>query len=224
MHQIFGLALSIAALVFGILHVRAEFREQTDKVAIYRPLTMIVILVIALIAPSPVSAFYKGAIILALVLSIVSDLLMMIPGTPLVIGMVGFTAVSSLFFLAFGSVTALRIPTPWVILLLLYGALLIWRLWPNLGELRGPTTVFMGVLGLAVWQAMELSVQIGQPWALFALVGSVSLVIASSVLGLDYFLPLFRGKLVLFFSAYYIGQWLIAASIWGRGLIPPAFF
>ena len=103
-YQIYiGGLFSVAALVLLGLRLWAEHRGEQDRVYLYRPLTMVSIAMVAMVAPEPISVFYKGAIILALLLALGGEAIMMISGTPIMVGVIHVSLVSFLYFLAFPS-------------------------------------------------------------------------------------------------------------------------
>ncbi|NJN84080.1 MAG: hypothetical protein HC802_18605, partial [Caldilineaceae bacterium] len=104
--------LSIGVGVTATMHVRIERMNVPKRVHAFQPLTLFLLAMIALLAPQAVSVGYKGAIVLALLISAAIGLLVMIPGTPLVISLATSLVVYFLYMVAFASENALGIPTP----------------------------------------------------------------------------------------------------------------
>lgn len=95
-----AILLSVAAVVLAVLRIRAEHVGDQESVYLYRPLTMLVIALVAMVAPQPVSVFYKAAVVLALLLAILGEAVMMIKGTPLMVGVIFVSFIGLLYFFA----------------------------------------------------------------------------------------------------------------------------
>ena len=215
-YQIYiGGLFSVAALVLLGLRLWAEHRGEQDRVYLYRPLTMVSIAMVAMVAPEPISVFYKGAIILALLLALGGEAIMMISGTPIMVGVIHVSLVSFLYFLAFASQVSMAWPTVWALLIPLYTAVVFYLLASHLGEFWFPGLAFALLLALMTWMALETVAQHGVLWAWLALAGSLSLDVAATILGWRTYRRGFRFDGVLLAVAYVIGQWLVAASVWG---------
>jgi uncharacterized membrane protein YhhN len=215
-----AIILSIAALVGATLHVRASLLGLSGRVAVPRPAVMALVVLIALLAPEPVDPYYKGGILFGLLVSLVADGLATIPGNPR-ITVVGLLLIAYFVYLTvFASETALGWPTPWLLALILYGALLYWQIAPGLREMKGTILLYMALLGLMTWQALEMALFHGQVWSALAFTGAIGLVLASSIEGFSTYRTAIRGGTSYAVAAYLIAQWLLAASVWGGAIIP----
>lgn len=206
---------SLAALILTVLRLRAEAAGAQDKVYTYRPLVMLCIALVAMVAPEPVSVFYKGAVVLALLLAILGEAVMMIKGTPLMVGVIFVSFCAILYFFAFASLVSLAWPTVWALLIPLFVAALFYVFKSSLGEFWFPGIVFMALLALATWMALETAFQVRATWAFVGLAGITALDTAAALLGIDQFRGGFRGGRYVMFSFYYMAQWLLAVSVWG---------
>jgi uncharacterized membrane protein YhhN len=206
--------LSSAAVATTVLDFRLQ-RQGNGQLNYYRPLTTLLISLVALLVPLPVGMVYKGAILLGLLLSLLADLLRLVGGTPPVVGAALALHAYLLYCWAFASQTAWRIPTPWVLLLLIYGGLYYRQMAPYLRELKSSILVYMVIIGWMSWQALELGMQTGAIWGLLAVLAALLFVIADSLRAIDAWRrPLARWALVSP-AAYVLAQWLVAASVWG---------
>ena len=208
---------SLAAVVLAVLRLRIEADPtgSGEQSYVYRPLAMLAIALVAMVAPEPVSVFYKGAIVLALLLALLGETVMMVKGTPLMVGVIFVSFCALLYFFAFGSTVDLQWPTPWVLLIVLYVGAVYYLLGSRLGEFWFPGIIFMLLLALATWMALEAFVQVRQPWALVGLVGVVALDGAATLLGVNEFRDGFRDSRLTMLGLYYLAQLLIAISVWG---------
>lgn len=215
-----GLLLAIATPILSLLCIRELTKPDPEKLFIYRPLTMVVIIFLAVLAPAPVSAIYKGAIIMGLLIALTGDALMMIPGTPFIVGLVSFSFVALLDLYGFSSMTSLHIPSPFGLLILVYAGVFYWVLRQHLIEFWFPAVVLLILMSLMTWQALEMLVQNPSLWAFFGLLGATLLSAAASLFGVRHFLSGIRGDRMMMTGLYHIGQWCLALSIWGVALIP----
>ncbi len=215
-----ALLLSVATLVVAVLRVRAETAGEQEQVYLYRPLTMALISLVAMVAPQPVSIFYKGAIVLALLLAVMAEAVMMVRGTATIVAVIFVSLIAVLYLFAFTSQLRWAWPTPWALFIPLILVAVVRFLGPFLGEFWFPALAFMVILALATWMALEQFVQIGTPWSVAALFGILAVDSAATILGLREFRGGFRGDRLLMLSTYAIGQWLIAVSVWGGLRLP----
>lgn len=208
---------AVGALVTGVLHIVAEYKEDKAKVYLYKPLTMILVMAVAITAPQPVSLFYKGAIILGLILSLVGDIFLMLPGRLLLAGLMLFLIAHIVYIYAFGSVTHWAIPSPWTLALLLIGGGIYWLLAPHLREMKWPVVIYMAAILLMAWQALEMYTQVSTLWTLAALAGALLFVASDTALAFNEFRQKFAHAHTLVLGTYYVAQLLIAFSAhqWG---------
>jgi len=205
--------ISLSSLVTGAVHIWADYTDNTERSYVFKPLTMGLILLVAIMAPQPISLFYKGAILTGLTLALMGDIFLMLPGRVLIVGLGLFLWTHILYFYAFASLTAWRLPTYWVIPLVAYAFVMYRVLNPHLREMRIPVLIYGGAILLMTWQAIELYVQTGAWWALSALVGAILFTISDSVLAFDEFRRSVRGASIIVLSTYYLAQLLIALSL-----------
>lgn len=210
--------LALSALVLAGVYIWSDLQAEAGPIVALRPLCTLAVAIVAMMAPMPVSLFFKGAIVLGLLLSLVADGLLAIESTPPVIGAGIYLVVYFLYLLAFSSQTVWQIPTVWVLPLILYAGWWWLRLAPSFREVRGAVLAYTVMLGLMVWQALELAVQRGEPWAFVALAAALIFGLADSMRGIVLLRGPINGGDAIALSAYFLGQWLIAFSLWGGAL------
>jgi uncharacterized membrane protein YhhN len=94
-----------------------------------------------------------------------------------------------------------------------WGALVLPRLWPGLGALRIPVTVYAMLLLVMMWRALASSIA---DRSCFAAAGAVVFGLSDSLLALERFAgPLPRGA-GLVMATYWVAQYLIARSALAR--------
>ncbi|MBA3766634.1 MAG: lysoplasmalogenase [Acidobacteria bacterium] len=205
----------LSALVFisAILHLRAEYMGPRRHVYFFKPLTMFFIILIAWQTKNSVSSFYKYAIICGLAFSLAGDIFLMLPSDRFISGLVSFL-LAHLFYIAAFTFEGARSPGVLVAVpLLIYGALMLRILLPHLGSMKAPVVIYMLVILLMAWQALNRWMATAEEQgSALALVGALLFVVSDSLLALNRFKSRFRGAQAYIMSTYFMAQWLIALS------------
>ena len=205
--------LTVSAMCSGSLHVRAEYRGPRNQVYLFKPLTTILILLIAVQADTPEFPLYKYAIIAGLICSLAGDIFLMLPSDQFIAGLSSFL-IGHLFYIAAftygtGFGFSLWLLAPFVV----FGVVIFRILSTHLGKMKLPVVAYMAVILVMAWQAWERVGQTGQIAALLASVGAVFFVVSDSALALDRFRGGFGSARAVTLGTYYAAQWLIALSV-----------
>jgi uncharacterized membrane protein YhhN len=204
--------LTLLAILSASLHIRAEYRGPQYHVYLFKPLTMVFILLMAAQAGWPGPPRYKVAIIAGLLFSLAGDVFLMLPSDRFVAGLVSFLIAHLFYIAAFTSGTGFGFS--WRLLpCAIYGILIFSILAPHLGGMKLPVLVYMVVILVMAWQAWERWSQTGQSAALLAFLGAVLFVISDSALAVNRFRGGYKGAQALILSTYFAAQWLIARSV-----------
>jgi uncharacterized membrane protein YhhN len=207
------LGLTLLALLTGMLHIGAAYRGLRHAVYVLKPLTTTLILLIALLASSPVSSFYKTAIVIGLLFSLVGDILLMLPADRFVAGLVSFLLTHLCYIAAFTSRSGFHLSIGLLTPFIAYGVILLRLLWSYVGKLKAPVLMYMVVILVMSWQAAEQGRQVEQIGARLALLGAVLFLLSDSALALNRFRKPFKSASVIVLSTYYVAQLLIAGSV-----------
>ena len=210
------LLLTVFVIASATLHIRAEYCGPRSHVYLFKPLTMVFVLLLAMRIDEPISSVYKYMIIAGFVCSIVGDIFLMLPKDHFIAGLVSFLIVHLFYIAAFTSMRGLVISWWSFAACFLYGSIMCIILWPHLGRMKWPVLAYMLVILIMVSQALERWVQIEQRGALLAFAGAVLFVISDSVLALNRFKGHFKSAQAILLSTYFTAQWLIALSIEGE--------
>jgi uncharacterized membrane protein YhhN len=206
------IALSFLAGVSAILFLRANQWGPKRQEYIFKPLTTILILLIALLAPAPENALYKWAIVFGLALSLAGDIFLLLPRNRFIFGLVAFLIAHICFTLAFASdgfTTSLLVFIPFAI----FGGLMIGILWPVLGKLRLPASIYAMALIIMGWQAAGRWLDVGSSSSLMAFVGALLFIISDSIMIFHRFRSPHRYARLIYMSVYYLALWLITMSV-----------
>ncbi len=206
------IALSFLAGVSAILFLRANQWGPQIQEYIFNPFTPILIALIALLAPAPENTLYKWAVVFGLALSLAGDIFLLLPRNRFIFGLVAFLIAHISFTLAFtseGFYLSLLAFIPFAI----FGALMIGLLWPGLGKLRLPASVYALALMVMGWQAAGRWLDIGSSSSLIAFVGAVLFIISDSIMIFHRFRSPHRYARLIYMSVYYLALWLITMSV-----------
>lgn len=206
--------LTILALLSAILCIRAQSAGRRRRVYLFKPLTMLWIILIALEArSSPVSTSYQFLIVAGLICSLVGDIFLMLPSDRFIPGLLSFLVAHLFYIAAFASESpqpyALRYALPFLV----YGVVMLLVLFPHLGRMKLPVLVYMLVILIMAWQALcrwRVTLQPGSACAFF---GALLFTASDSLLALNRF----RGRVAhadfYILGTYFTAQWLIALSV-----------
>lgn len=218
-HFYLMLPLLLAALVTAGRFLWDEYRGVDSAPRRYfLPLTSALFVLIALLAPTPVSVYYKAALLLGLLLAFLGSAFTLLPRTPPAVQKAHWLLAIAIFTTAFAALHPAKWPTPWLVLLLLYGGGIGWLIAPRLAELQITILVYGILLFLMSWQALEALVVVDQVWVLLPFVGALLLVFADSLQAFHHFYRTWPITKLLAPDLLLLGQLLLALSVWGPGL------
>jgi uncharacterized membrane protein YhhN len=204
--------LTLLAIISASIQIRAEYRGPYLQIHIFKPLTMVFILLMAILGQAA-PPLYKYLIIAGLICSMAGDAFLMRPWDRFVAGLVAFLIAHLFYIVAFtsdigwgGSLWAL-IP------LTIYGLVIYIVLSPGLGKLKLPVIAYIIVILVMAWQAWERWSQTGQNGALLAFAGAILFVISDTILAINRFRGQFKLARTLNLMTYFAAQGLIAGSV-----------
>jgi uncharacterized membrane protein YhhN len=205
--------LSLLVAVSAVLHLRAEAYGPRRHLYLFKPLTVILIILIALQTKNSVSPFYKYAILGGLVFSLVGDIFLMLPSDRFINGLVSFLLAHLFYIAAFTFAGAPRtINFLYAIPFLVYGAVMLRILLPGLGSMKAPVMIYMLVILLMAWQALNRWAATGEQGSALAFAGAMLFVASDSLLAVNRFRKAIGGAQLYIMSTYFMAQWLIALS------------
>jgi uncharacterized membrane protein YhhN len=208
-----GLAIiSSLVIISALLHLRAEYRGPKRNAYLFKPLTMILIILIAWRTKNAVSEFYRYAIIIGLVCSLVGDIFLMLPGDRFIAGLISFLLAHLCYIAAFVFEGAHTPGLLYGIPFLVYGGVMLRVLLPGLGSMKAPVIVYMLVIILMAWQAFNRWMTTGQEGSALAFTGALLFVVSDSILAVNRFKRAFPSAQLYIMSTYFMAQWLIALS------------
>jgi uncharacterized membrane protein YhhN len=204
-------ALSLLAAASALLNIRAEYRGPRLQVYVFKPLTVVLVILIALQTTHWTTPNYKLLIVAGLLCSLAGDVFLMLPRERFVAGLVGFLF-AHLFYIAAFAPGAWR-PSVWTAApLAVYGALMLGLLWPGLGKLKAAVLVYVAAILLMAWAALSRAAATIDDSGALAAVGALLFVASDSALAWDRFKREFKAAQAVILATYFAAQWLIALS------------
>ncbi|HEX8651363.1 MAG TPA: lysoplasmalogenase [Pyrinomonadaceae bacterium] len=205
--------LTLLALVSAALCIRAESTGTRRDVYIFKPLTMVWIIMIALLEKNPVPSSYKYLILAGLVCSLMGDIFLMLPSDRFIPGLLSFLFAHLFYIAAFSSGKPQLYALWYAIPFLVYGGVMLWLLFPHLGRMKLPVIIYMLVILVMAWRALNMWRETEQVWSELAFFGALLFTVSDSILALNRF----RGRIdyseFYILSTYFTAQWLIALSV-----------
>jgi len=208
-------ALSATAAVSAALAVRGHYvGPNRTLVYVFKPLTTLLILAIALRQARGAAGFYAGAIAFGLVFSLAGDVFLMLPRDRFREGLASFFVAHLFYIAAFTSGTGLLADPVSTVAVGALGLLLLRLLWKGIpGRLRVPVVLYDAVILTMALQATGRALRLHDVPSLLAGAGAVLFVGSDALLSWDRFRASFRSSRAAVLSTYYLAQWLIALSV-----------
>ena len=204
--------LTTLAALAGLLHLRAEYRGPRWVVYVCKPLTVTCLLLLVLAMGNYQGARYGEAVAVGLACSIAGDVFLMLPGDRFLPGVAAFLLAHLAYLVAFTAGTPLGAHHALLAPFALVGGVMLALLWPRLGPMRVPVTVYVLVIVTMAWQALGRAATLGTTGALLAAAGASLFVLSDATLALNRFRAPFRAAQLVILSTYYAAQALIAWS------------
>ena len=205
--------LTLLALVSAVLHIRAESVGPRRNVYLFKPLTLVWIILLAIEANNPVSSVYQYLIVAGLLCSLVGDIFLMLPSDRFIPGLLSFLVAHIFYIAAFTSEKPLLSSLWYAIPFLAYGGAMLWVLFPHLGRMKLPVVIYMLVILLMAWQAFVRCRETEQAGSTLAFCGALLFTASDSILALNRFRGRIDHSQLYILSTYFTAQWLIALSV-----------
>jgi len=205
--------LSVSAFASAAVHIYVDRKGMHRYAYVFKPLTMALLLFIAVLAAKGNSSVYGIAITAGIVFSLVGDVALVLPRKQISIGMGAFLVAHVAYIISFSFGTSV-ITSIWSLLpFLLYALILGWVVLPRAGRLKFPVGLYELAIMVMAWRALERMLQMGGTSAALAFAGAVLLVISDSAWAYNFLVGRFRNAQVLILITYYCAQWLIVSSV-----------
>ncbi|MHC1600443.1 MAG: lysoplasmalogenase [Candidatus Methanospirareceae archaeon] len=204
--------LSVLAFASATTHIYVERKGLRRYAYVFKPLTMVLLLLIGIFAAKESISVYGLAIIAGIVFSLAGDVALMLPKKQIIIGMGAFLVAHVAYIISFSSST-FAITNVWLLVpFLLYVIMMGWTVLPRAGKLKIPVGIYEVAIMIMAWRALERMLQTGNTSAVLALAGALLFVISDSLWACNFIVKRCKKAQVLILVTYYLAQWLIVLS------------
>lgn len=214
------LILTLSAVVSAAVLLLSETFGLRGMIYIFKTLTMVFIIALALIGMKGNRKFYGYFVLLGLLFSLMGDILLMLPSNLFVQGLVSFLIAHMFYIMAFSKDVNLRLKGLSWLPFLLFGILIYGFMLSSLKEMMIPVLAYMIVILIMGWRAYERWVQNKTRESKLALIGAVLFIISDSALGINRFRLPFEWSTLVVLGTYFPAQWFIALSVFREGNRP----
>lgn len=204
--------LSVMVPFAAALDIVFDARGKRAAVYVLKPLTTLLILLVALVAPAGDAPLYQVLIVCGLVASLAGDVFLMLPGNQLPQGLASFLVAHLLYTAAFAQ-RPVQLSLPAASMLAAFGVSLVLNLWPHLGRMRRPVILYAAALLVMAWMAFGVWIANRDVSSATLSVGALLFVVSDSALASDRFVKRHSWGQPLVLSTYFAAQWLIATSL-----------
>jgi uncharacterized membrane protein YhhN len=204
--------LVLLAFASVVVLFRAQAFGYQSLIYASKPLAMVSIGLIAVLAGPSVSGGYRVGIMVGLALSLIGDIFLMLPKDRFMAGLAAFLAAHLAYIHTFvGTVDTLPVLPflPFVVASLFLTRLL----WPHLGRARVPVLLYSGILALMAGSALGMAVTLGGTGPWLAALGAMLFVLSDAALAFDRFIRGDDGSIYIVWGTYFTAQCLIALSV-----------
>jgi uncharacterized membrane protein YhhN len=205
--------LSGLGLVCALLTIRAANRGPRWQVYVFKPMTTLAILLIAVAVPPSPESHYQVLIIAGLFCSLIGDVFLMLPGDRFVPGLASFLAAHLWYIGAFATVPRSRTSAVLLFGLAFVGAGVLRSIWAGLERHRWPVVAYVAVIVAMAWLACVRWHATGETGAALAAGGALVFLVSDSALAVGRFRKAFRNERAWVLGTYFLAQWLIALSV-----------
>jgi len=205
--------LIVIIIISAGIYILGDFLKKPSLKYIFKPLTTILIIVLALSQQVNVEETYKYLIVVALLFSLAGDIFLMLPSDKFIQGLASFLIAHVFYIMAFTSGFGPYLEWPYLIPAAIYAVLFLWILLPKTGKLKVPVLIYSLVLLVFLWQAIGRFFYLADNSSLYILIGSILFVASDSVLAYVRFVKSYKFSEAFILSTYWAAQVFLALSI-----------
>jgi uncharacterized membrane protein YhhN len=195
------------------LFIRSLITDYRWLVYVVKPLTTMLILLLALVSASAANHRYRWSIVVGLFFSLAGDVFLMLPGNLFIAGLASFLVAHIFYLLAFTSDCPLfRAKSPF--LLLIPGAVILLIIWPGVSSaMCWPVIFYLLMISAMTIQAVGRGLTLKNNSGWIAAAGALLFFVSDALLAVNRFGVKLPSSGLLVLGTYYPAQWLIASSV-----------
>lgn len=202
----------LAVFFSGWLFVDASYRGPRWQRWVFKPVTLLLLLLLAWQAPT--LNVYSYLILLGLAATLVADGLLLLPEERFMYAIGAFFLSHLLYTLSFASQMTITFFWPLPLALLIIGAILLAVIWTRLAELRWAVTTYIAMTLLMVWLAGEQYFARSTDMAFSLFCGAALLLLGNIFWLTSRYRFTFRASDALVAACYFGGHFLIVRSLY----------
>ncbi len=202
----------LAVFFSGWLYVDASYRGPRWQRWLFKPVTLLLLLLLAWQAPE--LNVYSYLILLGLAATLVADGLLLLPEERFLYAIGAFFLSHLLYTLSFASQMTLTFFWPLPLALIVIGAVLLVVIWSRLAELRWAVSTYIGMTLLMVWLAGEQYFARSTDLAFSLLCGTMLLLLGNVFWLVSRYRFKFKAADALVAACYFGGHFLIVRSLY----------
>lgn len=202
----------LAVFFSGWLFVDASYRGLRWQRWVFKPVTLLLLLLLAWQAPT--LNVYSYLILLGLAATLVADGLLLLPEERFMYAIGAFFLSHLLYTLSFASQMTITFFWPLPLALLIIGAILLAVIWTRLAELRWAVTTYIAMTLLMVWLAGEQYFARSTDMAFSLFCGAALLLLGNIFWLTSRYRFTFRASDALVAACYFGGHFLIVRSLY----------
>ena len=205
--------ITVIITTFAVFTIVAREQEIRWLLFLFKPMTTILIILLAYRSAPDVLSPYAYWIMAGLLFGLFGDVFLMFPDRMFRLGLVSFLIGHIFYILAFTSGIGFGFSLQILLPIVLFGTTVSVFLLPHLKSMTGPVLLYIIVICLMALQSWSRWQEIGGGRMLVAAVGASFFLISDAILALNRFRKPFKRAHTMSLSTYYIAQWLIAVSV-----------
>ena len=208
-----NITIIILIILSGSTYVLADLKNNQPLRYVAKPLTTILVILLAFLQDQGGFDLYKTLIISGLLLSLCGDVFLMLQSDKFTAGLGSFFVAHLFFIFAFASDFGPYFGLGLLLPAAVYAVVFLWIILPKTGKLLIPVIVYAVVLLVFLWQATGRFYYLAGTSALLTFVGAILFVTSDSILGYTRFVRNRRISAFLIHSTYWSAQVFLALSI-----------
>ncbi|MBW7981201.1 lysoplasmalogenase [Enterobacillus tribolii] len=202
----------LAVFFSGWLFIDASYRGPRWQRWVFKPVTLLLLLLLAWSAPNLGVNGYL--ILLGLLVTLIADALLLLPAERFLYAIGAFFLSHLLYTISFASTIALVFYWPMLLVLIVIGAVLLAVIWTRLEEVRWPVATYVVMTLLMVWMAGDQYFARGTQAGFSQLVGALLLLLSNIVWLISRYRFSFRAADAIVAAGYFVGHFLIVRSLY----------
>ncbi len=204
--------LTSAVLCSAVFCIQAKYKKSKSKLLIFKPLTLILILLIATTFPA-IESNYKIFIVTGLIFSLIGDIFLIFPEKHFKNGLIVFLVGHICYITAFVISTGFHL-TYWLFIpVVIVGSIYLQLILPYSGKMKLPIIIYITMVMIMVWMAVERFHSDPTLRTILPTIGAILFMISDAVLALNKFRKPFYYAELIILTTYFTAQWFLAVSV-----------